>query len=466
MRKYIILALILTCISAGSILWAHTDMDHRKDDITVKETVEAGKQDATEGVKISTKVQDNTYKLNWNTDLFLDGSGDIKSETEFIYDRNHEIKFHDVSEDHYVAVERFQYDVSHLSTNAFKKETGELLGTGIPIEMIRDAYAAAGDREVYTWKGCLDDYTDYLPVEIYTECPDYDHTMLDVDADLNSNYHSWTNYFQMPVPKNFGYELKINKHGFEGLIEITKAASDVEESYYTADSDGFWDGENLYIAISGMEEEGSGEIFVECPDEKRGIHTFPTEMKPYPHLKFAQGELVYPIASGLKVIDLIQSQDEKTLYLLTKGDNGLCVDIIDKETMNCRQKVQLSKNFEHTADFQLSKVGEDWVLYSFGRGDFILLAEEKGIYEEVIENTVSGRFYESEMDCVYDGKRLAVVTIDDDSVVVETQLRIFDETGCVYRGRFDYDIARSPYDEESETSEYMKRVYVEFTDEI
>ncbi len=465
MRKYIIMALVLTCLSTGGILWAYIDINGQQDDITIKETIEAGKQSATKGIKVTAKVLDSQFRLNWNTDMYLDGSGKIKSQTDFIYDRNGEIRFHDIAEDRYQVTERFQYRTSHFSQDAIQNEKDEMLDTGIPAEMLKTAYDASGDKERFTWQGYLDDYTDYLPVDLYTDCPDSDHTMLDTDQDLESQFNSWSSYFQLPVPKDYPYQIEINKNGFEDLIEIRMTATEADESYCTANSDGFWDGATLYLAISGMEESSSGDIFAECPDEKRGIHVFPTKTEPYPYLEFDQAEMVYPIPSGTKVINLTQSQDGKTLYLLTKKQEQLTVDIIDKKTYTCRQQLGLSKTSEYTSDFELSMVGEDWILYSLGRGEFVLLAENQGAYEEVMENCVGGLFLEGYEDCAYDGERLAVVTIDRDSVVVETTLFVFDKRGCLYRGCFDYDIARSSFTDDDSSYHYQKRVDIEFIDD-
>ena len=57
-------------------------------------------------------------------------------------------------------------------------------------------------------------------------------------------------------------------------------------------------------------------------------------------------------------------------------------------------------------------------------------------------DTVGGLFNGAYIDCDYNRDRLAIVTTEWDSDVIETQLRVFDKDGCLYRGRFDYSNAQ------------------------
>ncbi len=467
MRKYIILTLVLACISAGGILWAYTDINGQQDDITIKETIEAGKAEATKGIKVSTRILDPTYRLSWDTDMFLDGSGDIKSDTKFVYDRKHEIKFHNVKEDRYQVIDRFSYcNIAYMDLESHLEED-EPIGPDMSKDMLKKAIEAAGDKGKYVWNCNLDDYTSCLPIELYTECIYSDHVMLDTDSDADNRFYSWTEYFQIPVPKDYAYQVEIDRESFDNdMTSVTTRERKDRDSLYEVNSDGFWDGEQLYLAISGVESIGTGRVFAECPAEKRGIHVFPTSTVPYPHLEFDQGKLVYPTDAGEKVINLTQSPDGKTIYLLTKDDNGLSVDIIDKDTYRCRQKVKLSTSFTHTTDFQFSQTGDNWVFYSLDGSEFVLLAEQDGVYNEAVANRAKNLFYVDYMGCDYDGERLAIAIMERDSNVIETQIRVFDKDGCLYRGRFDYSNAHTYYDKEGYAYDYDKRVYVEFTDEI
>ncbi|MBR3786124.1 MAG: hypothetical protein IKJ77_06950 [Firmicutes bacterium] len=465
MRKYILTTLVLACIAAGGILWAYGVINGQQDDIAIKETIEAGSSEATKGIKVSTKVLDPTYGLNWNTDMFLDGSGNLQSRTDFQYDRLHKESLHESAEDRHMVTERFCYDLAHLNKEDLESKEELIMGTLLPMELAKNAWLAAGDRKEFIWHGCLDDYMEYFPICIYTDCPSYDHPILNTTSDVHDQRIDWSSYFQFPIPKDFPYQVKIRKDRVDGLSEFTMMTGNEDEASYAVDSDGFWDGDRLYLAVSTMEEVGSGEIFVECPDEKRGIHIFPTEGEPVYYIDFEKAEMVYPIASGIKVINLTQSEDGRTLYLLTKDQSGLTVDVIDKASMKCRQKLQLTESFAHTASYEVSKAGKDWVFYAFDR-KFVLITEQNGVYEEVMADTVGGLFNGAYIDCDYNGDRLAIVTTEWDSDVIETQLRVFDKDGCLYRGRFDYSNAQYYYDEKGGGYGYDKRVFVEFTDEI
>lgn len=467
MRKYIILTLVLACISAGGILWAYTDINGQQDDITIKETLEAGKAEATKGIKVSTRILDPTYRLSWDTDMFLDGSGEIKNDTAFCYDRNHEVKFHNVKEDKYQLVDKFNHDAAHFTRAELETGEGRAPGTPFPMKLMKDAYDASGGKSPFTWQCHLDDYMDYFPVEIYTDCLYYDHTMLNTDENINGGKNiDWTEYFHFSIPKDFPYLVQILENGGEDPVVFCMMASEKDDYYYRLNSDGFWDGEAMYLAVSGIEEVGSGDIFMDAPEDKRGIHLIPTVDHGRPFIDMDQAKLVYPTNPGAKIIDLAESPEGKTIYLLTLEGETLMADVIDKKSMTCRQKLQLSLNIKYPGAFTLSIPGDEWICYSFTSGTFVFLAKEQGNYRESIKNTIGGIFEEGYIDCAYDGERFAIAMTEWDSNVIETQLRVFDKDGCLYRGRFDYSNAHTYYDKEGYAYDYDKRVYVEFTDEI
>jgi len=109
--------------------------------------------------------------------------------------------------------------------------------------------------------------------------------------------------------------------------------------------------------------------------------------------------------------------------------------------------------------------GEKGIFLLFEKGIFLFLDEVDGAYREVLVNTIGHPMETPYIDCDYDGERLVIALIDWESSVIESQLRVFDKSGCLYRGRFDYSHGQYYYDEEHGPG-YEKRVFVEFTDEI
>jgi len=467
MRKYILTTLVLACIAAGGILWAYGGINGQQDDIAIKETIEAGKTEATKGIKVTTKIQDPAYNLNWTTDLLLDGSKDIKTETEFTYDPQQKVKmFEDLSDTYYV-MDKFSQHFIHLSS--WDAEKDEILGTGLPMKLLEDAYKASGDEQSFAFDCHLDDYMDYLPVELDFNSYDYDKNRLQFTDDIYGNPIDWTNYFQFPVPKKFLYQVSIDKEGHIEDASMGISFMAVSENdggfYYDVQSDGFWDGDNLYLAVNGIEETGTKEILSNVPAEKRGIHRIPTKTQQYTYLNLPKAKLVYQIEADAQVLCLRESEDGKTLFLITKNPDGLVMDVIDKETFRCKQKLDLNQKAQGKEFYMFRFAGEKGIFLLFEKGIFLFLDEVDGAYREVLVNTIGHPMETPYIDCDYDGERLVIALIDWESSVIESQLRVFDKSGCLYRGRFDYSHGQYYYDEEHGPG-YEKRVFVEFTDEI
>lgn len=467
MRKYIVTTLVLVCIAAGGILWSYLGINSQQDDITVKETIEAGKAEATKDIKVTTKIQDDEYDLNWTTDMFLSGGKDVKTKTEFTYDPQKKVKmFEDLSDTYYV-MDKFSQHFIHLASWDTEKE--EFLDTGLPMKLVEDAYKASGEEESFVSDCYLDDYVDYLPVELDVNSYDYGKNLLQMSNDDYGNPIDWTSYFQFPVPEKFLYQVGIDKESRIADTSIAISLTAVSENdggfYYDVCSDGFWDGKDLYLAVSGIEETGTQKILSSAPAGKRGIHRIPTKSQQYTYLELAKGRLVYSIDEEELVLRLRESEDGKTLFLLTKSPDGLALHVIDKETFQRRQKLDLNQKVNGKEFYLLKFAGEKGIFLLFERGVFLFLDEENGVYKEVLTNTIGHPEEAPYIDCDYDGERLAIALIDWESNVIETQLHVFDKDGSLYSGRFDYSHAQYYYDEEY-GSGYEKRVFVEFTEEI
>lgn len=467
MRKYIIIPLVLVCLATAGILWAYIDINSQQDDITVKETIEADKAEATKGIKVTTKIQDDMYRMNWTTNLFLTGNKDNKTEAEFTYDPQRKIRmFEDLSDTYYV-MDKFSQHFIHLASWDAEKE--EILDTGIPMKLAEDAYQASGDEQNFVFDCYLDDYMDYLPVEPDLSSYDYGNNWVQLTDDIYGNPIDWTSYFQFPVPEKFLYQVGIDKESRIADTSIAISLMAVSENdggfYYDVCSDGFWDGKDLYLAVSGIEETGTKKILSSIPAGKRGIHRIPTKSQQYTYLELSKGQLVYQIDADELVLRLRESEDGKTLFLLTKSSDGLALHVIDKETFQRRQKLDLNQKVNGKEFYLLKFAGEKGIFLLFERGVFLFLDEENGEYKEVLTNTIGHPGEAPYIDCDYDGERLAIAFIDWESNVIETQLHVFDKDGSLYSGRFDYSHAQYYYDEEY-GSGYEKRVFVEFTDEI
>ena len=466
MRKYIIISLVLVCLASAGLLWAFADINGQQDDITVKETSEGGKVEATKGIKVTTKIQDERYKLNWTTDMYLAGTKDIKTETQFTYDRQGDIKLLDDITTKYCLMDSFSQHFIHLST--WDEEKAEVLGTGLPMKLAKDAYDASGDEEEYQFYCNLDDYMDYLPITLDIKDDPYVMSRINLSYDIDHKLLDWTHYFRFPIPEDFSYMVDVQKPArlVDHEISLDFMAVSDKSFYYEVKSDGVWDGENLYLAVSGIENVADGNILSNLPPDKKGIHVFPTKAQQNVYLDLAQGKRVYQIDQDAQVLCLRESENGDTLYLVTESPDGVMLEVVDKKTFACIQMLPLNQKVAGKEFNQFRFAGDHGIFLLFERGVFLLIEEKDGVYEEALTGNIGHIIEESCIDCDYDGERLVIAMIDWESNVIESQVRVFDKTGCLYRGRYDYTNSQYYYDEDDGGWGYEKRVYVEFTDEI
>ena len=464
MRKYIILTLLLACISVGGILWAYIEINGQQDDILVTEMVEAGKKEFAAGIKINTKVLDEEYNLYWNTDMDFDAAGTMGSKTDFVYDRYEDpVEIYQDLEDYYYLSDTFNFHSASYTGLDLKTTTADELG-GMPVALIQEAVDEAKEERSATIVRDLDDYMESLPMRL-------DFSSYEDDANrFEASYAAdgrpdWTSYLQYPVPQNFTYEISVETASSGELTHLAIEHAKSEEVWYETNSKGTEDGENLYLAVSAIVDGENGKIISDCPAEKKGIHRIPIVKEEYgSFLDLEQGRVVYPIEAEEQVADLRLSEDGTDIILITKSDYQYTLHVIDKNTMKAKQKQALMRLQESDESIRYSVFRDGWIFLFYEDGGFLLLEEKDGIYRQTIYGSVDGWYYKSGLDCDYDGTRLAIVTLDDEATVIEPVLWIFDKDGCLYKGRYQHTMGPYLNEEDEDSWNYLKRVYVEFTD--
>ena len=347
-----------------------------------------------------------------------------------------------------------------------KTDTADELG-GIPAALIQEAVDEAKEERSATIVRDLDDYIEYLPMELDFSSYEDDENRFEASYAADGGL-DWTSYLQYPVPQNFTYEISVETASSGALTHLTFKKPKSEEVWYETNSKGLEDGENLYLAVGAIVDGESGKLISDCPAEKKGIHRIPVVKEEHgSFFDLGKGSVAYPIEVDEQVADLQISEDGKDIILITRSDRQYTMHVIDKNTMKAKQKQALMRLQESDESFSYSVFRDGWIVLFYEDGGFLLLEEKDGIYEHVISGSTDLPYYKSELDCDYDGKRLAIVTLEGEVSAMEPVLWVFDKDGCRYKGRYPHTMGpylSEEYEGPDDSCNYLKRVYVEFTD--
>lgn len=443
MKKFGIIVILLLVIAAGGIGAAHFVIDRQQHDVTIAETTLSGDKREADGVFVKTKYEDAMNTVNWWTTYSM--TEDKVVECEMDMENN------EWTEDEpgvSLQIDFPDYSNTGYEGNSFIEAADEITEHyGIPKDVLLEARSSAENGKMTTTTYALTDYLDYMTItfSIWNLPLNYAFSDL-VDEDENALDYS---YFKMPIPKGAKANLKITKNT---AGEITFWHFNLENPYYCTEADGVLDETSLYLATSGFGMPGDTAIkhIVDMPDETRGIHHIPLTLDNrtyYPDLQKAK--LVYALEPEEAVLRLKKGITADTLLLYTEKQNALWLSIINKETMECRQKMKLMEKTSKIFDIYQD---DHYILTLADNGDFVLLDMATETYQIKLRGNVVKDFpselesletayYDSTACAVdYDGQRLAFAffLLDDEGYTQPIYiLQVFDKSGLTYMGRFE-----------------------------
>lgn len=440
MKKYLVLLPLLLAAAVGTLAAGHCWLNSARDQVEITEYTLKGDPEAA-GVALTYRAEDQNRHLFWET-TFSPGYAD-EAETAF--------EFSDTSRSYpgrvswYSNVGVYTFASSGMGMSGiFPQDMREEDDPTTPVRAVLDVAGRTPDGEERTEIVRLADYYEYYPIvlDIYSQHK-FDH--------INTFENGWLReYFRLKVPEEKQMEITLQKDSGGNIVDVwanNQDEDDWDDLYY----DGVVTDNGIYLIAYSCTNEGPDDR-LQCPDGP-GVHFIPAIDPEQDNLDgwwdYSKIQLLYPTGDAVPLY-LSAGPDETKLLLYTQEGEKLFLTILDANTGEVLQKLEL---MEYDADFGLTRLEQDNLIYIRQDGEFCLVAEEGGYYEIVLTGMPDPDFvlYDTELTKVaWDGKRMAVVTASSycsfyHSMDHSIRLGVWDADGLLYLGAYDYGISRDPY---------------------
>ncbi|MBR4020375.1 MAG: hypothetical protein IKI99_03600, partial [Firmicutes bacterium] len=397
MKKTIFVMLALVIVAACGVGVAYDHMSGLWKNIKMTETTIFGDRQMADGLQVTSSYLVDYDIPNWKVTYDFGSKKVIgwnKAEKEITINRDDADIFLCPVEVWYESAEP-GIDALAQRVEAIETQTG--ISKNDILAAAETAEKGKRTKEIFYFK----DYMERLPVMLIL-------SGIDLHLDVKVNRTK----MDIPVPEGAKLVLEIKKNE-KGDVTWWELYSDFETLYI--ESDGAFDEEWLYLAVTGIGVEVYGEeeklIYTKhlynAGVETHGVHKMPFnygEQNAWANLD--QAELVYPLEAGEQVMHLAKSHDEKNLLLFTKIDGNLYLSVIEKATMNCSQKMLLIRD---AGEFFEVMQKENFFLYLDDRKQFAVIDTSAEIYRLHFTGTLEMPLDDiDELDAVFNGDRFAI----------------------------------------------------------
>lgn len=438
MKKYITAVILLFAVSLASIIIFSVGINKSQYQVTYSQTVLSGDPAYTDGIQIESNINMGDH-LYWRMNYRI--SDDIKTVSRAGL-KPEEPEAEAVYADAYLTCSDFNnYNVKYANGFAPEKES-----TDDPHDrIIKDIAVKADAGKTTSVKIPLNKYYAFFPVEFHAE---------NGNKRTDDEEGNVFDYFRFPVPDDLILSVKLTKNKKNKVTEYEF------QSNYGLEiiSSSCQAGGNAYLSINYMDyyrigKDGEAETTpLPLSDEYRGIHVIPLSVSEDKYNRLipdaSKTTLMYPTAENVKTLLLEASDDETELYLVTEESGKIYLSVIDRASMNLKQKIYLRKAGKHTG-IRESKRKDNQILFPHIDGSFSLITKENGGYKREFSDSLPEAtdnklpYNLDNLDFDFDGERLAMLTVpgyhDDD------MLYIYTKDGLKYNGIYHASIQRKNY---------------------
>ncbi len=425
MKKSLVIALLLICLSIGFIASAFYKMDMQKTALTIEEETLYGDKSFAKGITMTSRTHVN-YHLFWDTVFTAENS-------------NSTFRFSQT--------ERPKSRVYKPELSLYTSLNMGMSGLGLLndeddylLRPAKDVASMTLAGEVRTETVYLKDYYDFYPVSADLMFPD-------AQVEWTNYMHQFfSEYLKIPILKSQMLEVSISKNKADQVTDISLSTLQDDIALY---SDSLFDNKACYFVVMSYIDTSENPFVLS--EEASGIHMLPLETTTnFIRPLINQMELVYPVdPSTSKILDFAQSTDERYFYLFTLEDNAIMISVIDKQDMTCVQKLTLNDGKDHIADKVPQGINylvqqNNFIIPFFSDGKFSLLNESNS-KEAPLSLEMSGQLFESsqmsygnfpQIATAYDGDRLAMIFYQDYYQSSTANLLIYRQGQLLYTGRF------------------------------
>lgn len=458
MRKAAILTLMLLILCSGGVCVATSNMYEEHDQVNFTEKVIYGDREAVNGLSVEFAT---TYKyhLLWDTVHTLKENGETETNTEYGFSA-----FSDFDRE----VETV-YEGVRMMTNPSYQAECFAEQDGFREEGIGRAYQELFDKtepgQESKMEIVLSDYLEYYPLEVELSFPKNGiHLSMTEAEEVLESYGTKDagktalmlyEYFKIPVLEGETYEISIRKNS-EGKMVGHGGGSLNGDSYYMNTISHTTDNA-CYFTFDTRTHEGKIVDTSHIPDGY-GIYCLSYKMEdiyndgdPIAVIDYENFELFYPLNPEIRIAGIVTNEDQSRLILHVIEDEVYSIMVIDIETREMVQRLEISEwNDEYTGlhlydegDFMAS------AMTLYGQKLAVVSLEDNGQYKlefvcdiqvEELEELSWLNYWRAAVD--FDGEKLVMTgqLLDDEYGTREDTanfyLAVYEADGLVYYGEY------------------------------
>jgi hypothetical protein len=424
-KKAFALALVLLFLSVGGMAYVFAKTDAAKAQVTFAKTVKYGDDAAAEGLEV-TDCTDYNNHLFWNSTYSALSDA---AKTDF--------SFFSGKQDSTVPE---PYGVS-IGNNMWALWNWPNPGGSDKLPSAQKAYqelldeTPAGQERSETFK--LRDYYDYYPLEVHINVPG---KTVDSGGFFAESYaNKFQDFFKIPVLEDETVTITVEK-GMNGSAGSGSSSTESDTFYFSSIS--AMTDDACYFTFDPHSSEGKLMDTSAIPGGY-GIYCLPCKNG---EINLSGLKTAYKIDPQYRVFGLHASADGKRLLLLTHEDALCFLTVLDAETMEPLQSLELA---DLPADGYVwnNYFYDDFFVIYLSDGKMVVTDEKDGKYRKAmtVETSAKDRsLYNPTYDAVmdWDGERLAVASYLPTSVDghdfdnCSFCAAVYDRTGLAYFGEY------------------------------
>ncbi len=358
MRKVTALFLTVVLLLSAVFIYTFISLTDEADNVTITASTETGDKSIAQKVSLDFGYNVNN-RLLWASKLSF--GEENKVETNFMFSKNYidresdpgnEITFYSVS----------GYTSSGENTD-YKNGT-EFTGLDIAYKALYDrAILGTETEDIVRFK----DYQEFYPIEGQIRAKDFllsfgnSYLFNQSDEDTAASEYL-SSFFRIPVLDDEWVKISIfvDSNGDVGSKSFGSTNSGGDSfGFYTSCAE---DEKGIYVVFSNRTSNGNCIDTSLIPGDY-GIYFFPfTE----DGIDLKGIKNTYPVDPETELIDISVNADKTALHLISRENNCLYLNVIDTDTMVCRQKLLLRKGLLDSADQvdeHLLETEEDYLIY-------------------------------------------------------------------------------------------------------
>lgn len=433
MKKSAVLFLLLFCVSVGTLGGLAVWVDQGAETVVVTGETVLGDPDRAAGLELTTHSE-MRLQLGWKTVFSPENSNQASTDFTFYSLTPSVLEEFQTGGGAYISIESKDITASMTSSGDLELHNMDYIWDGVAIRPAQEMSLAMGQEKEKTQTVCLSDYYDAVPLYI-----DFRGRIELAGAEKQQSFED---YFYIPMPEGVyvTYTLTKNDSGEVNHVEMV-SEQELSVTSRSVRSDRGW----LFVL------DGWVRMAPDAPAQRLdfsqvkggyGLYLIPSDTPEKMDawggsLDFHGIETLFPIPEGERGMD-VRLDDQGRVLLFTAKEDVWYLTVLDPEGRTQLQRLELG---ELGRDNQVRELGS-------GEAGLSILMEDM----QVCALSQGGDGYEVEFSCslpqkinfeeaipvsiAWNGERLAMAGIEDDSLPTQYILAIWEKGACTFLGRY------------------------------